>query len=279
VKNIIKEPLFHFLLIGSIMFLVYGFVSGNQTKDEIVIDNSVINDLSAKWKLQWKREPTIDEVERLVGLYIDQEVLYREALSMNLDHNDEIIKRRLAKKMEFLSDDLAESLQPTEEILKDYYQKNKSDYAKPPMYTFSQIFFNAQNRTSPLDDARKALKSKNPITLGDPLSLPQQFSNISGNKVAIDFGSRFAISLDTLEIGSWTGPIKSGYGVHLVLIDQKESSGIYSFEEVSDKVNLDYNFHASNEFRQELINTFLKNYKIKFELDNQPLKQELIESY
>lgn len=253
--------------------MVYSMVNTRQGENEIIIDNYVINDLAAKWEVQWKRQPSTEELKKLVGLYIDQEVLYREALAMNLDHNDEIIKRRLAKKMEFISDDLAESLQPSESLLQEYYFKNIKNYQRPPIYTFTQVYFNNK------EVAISALDRNNPQDFGDKLSLPNSFTGTNALKIAIDFGSAFAESLDTLVLNKWVGPVNSGYGYHLVYIEEKKSAGVYSYQEVADKVNMDYNFYESKRFKKELINTLLKDYKLKFEITDGSLKQELIESY
>lgn len=278
-KKIFKEPLFHFLFIGASLFLIYSLVNKRNAEDEIVIDNYVINELATKWQMQSNREPTFVELKALIDLYIEQEVLYREALAMNFDHNDEIIKRRLAKKMEFIADDLAESLQPTDEMLTAYYNKNSHSYARPSVYTFKQAFFNAQKRESALEDAVEALENELPGDSGDPLSLPSYYSDTDALKISIDFGKAFSNALDTLPLQKWTGPVRSGFGVHLVFIEAKKSSGIYTFDEVKEKVNIDYNFHASNEFRKELVSSLLKDYKISFELSDTQLKQELIESF
>lgn len=272
-KKIAKEPLIHFLLIGAFLFLIYSVSKGRIAKDEIIIDNAVLNDLSAKWEMQWKREPNSQELVKLVGLYINQEVLYKEALAMNLDHNDEIIKRRLAKKMEFISDDLAESLQPSEKKLSTYYEENRENYARPPIYTFSQLFFKDYAK------AVLASTSDSPQDLSDKLSMPSTYNNVDQLKISIDFGKSFASSLDTLETNKWAGPIKSGYGNHLVFINEKRASGYYKFEEVANKVLLDYNFFASEEFKMELISTLLKNYELSFELEDDSLKEKLIEAY
>ncbi len=272
-KKLIKEPLLHFLFIGASLFILYTLVNEKQIKDEIIIDNAVINDLSSKWQMQWKRTPTTNELSKLVGLYINQEVLYREALEMNLDHNDEIIKRRLAKKMEFISDDLAESLQPSEPLLRNYYEDNKGDYKKSPIYSFTQVYFKDKQK------AILALSNNNPENLGNKLSLPSNYVKVDALKISIDFGKAFSQSLDTLALNKWAGPIKSGYGNHLVYITNKTSAGIYSYEEVADKVLIDYNFFTSKEFKKELIKSLLKNYTLTFQLEDGTLKTELSEKY
>jgi hypothetical protein len=278
-KRILKEPFIHFLLIGGLLFLLYGMLNTERDESEIVIDENLVNELVAKWELQRNRQPTLEELENLIDEYIQQEVLYKEALVMKLDHNDEIVKRRLAQKMEFISDGLTESLQPTKEMLMAYYEKNKSNYKKDPSYTFRQVYFSADERNNALADATNALVSKSPKTLGDELLLPGEYTHASSYQIANDLGSAFAQRLDSLEVGQWTGPITSSYGVHIVFIKEKKGGGYYTFEEVGEKVTVDYNFDASNDFKEELITSLLKNYTVVIDVADVNLKNELNEKF
>jgi hypothetical protein len=278
-KRIIREPLVQFLTIGALLFFLYGLISTEKSRNEIVVDTNLINELAAKWELKRNRQPSLQELKGLVKQYIEQEVLYREALEMNLDHNDEIVKRRLAQKMEFLSDGLAESLQPTEEMLVTYYEENKEIYKKSPIYTMQQVYFSEEKRDNVFEDAKSALKSENPEELGDNISLSSQYTTVSALKIARDYGSAFATALDSLPIGEWTGPIYSGFGVHIIYIKEKKPAGYFTFNEVAEKVNVDYNYEASNDFKKELIASLLKNYTININLDDNALNKELNEKY
>jgi hypothetical protein len=278
-KRIIREPLVQFLTIGALLFFLYGLISTEKSRNEIVVDTNLINELAAKWELKRNRQPSLQELKGLVKQYIEQEVLYREALEMNLDHNDEIVKRRLAQKMEFLSDGLAESLQPTEEMLITYYEENRENYKKLPIYTLEQVYFSEVKRVNVFEDAKSALKSENPEELGDNISLSSQYTTVSALKIARDYGSAFATALDSLPIGEWTGPIYSGFGVHIIYIKEKKPAGYFTFNEVAEKVNVDYNYEASNDFKKELIASLLKNYTININLDDNALNKELNEKY
>jgi parvulin-like peptidyl-prolyl isomerase len=278
-KKLLKEPLVHFLLIGLGLFFIYGLVNTKPDQNEIIIDDGLINEIAAKWELQRNRQPTLEELSGLVNEFVEQEVLYQEALAMNLDHNDEIVKRRLAQKMEFISDGLAESLQPTEDMLIKYFEANKDNYSKDPVYTMSHIYFSQDKRDDAYNDAQSALNSVSKEGLGDPISLPKTYTDASAFAISRDYGTSFAKSLDTLEIGKWSGPINSGLGVHLVFIKEKKAGGLYTFEAVKDKVIVDYNFEASNDFKKELITTLLKGYKISIDIESKNLKKVLDEKY
>lgn len=278
-KSILKEPFIHFLLIGALLFLFYGMVNRERDESDIVIDDNLVNELVAKWELKRNRQPTFEELENMIDEYIQQEVLYKEALVMKLDHNDEIVKRRLAQKMEFISDGLAESLQPTKEMLMAYYEENEENYKKDPSYTLKHVYFSDEERTNALADAMKALASKSPETLGDELLVPSAYADASSYQIANDLGSAFAQRLDSLALGQWTGPVRSSYGVHIVFIEEKKVAGYYAFEEVAEKVTVDYNFDASNDFKAELITTLLKNYSVVIDVADENLKNELNEKF
>jgi hypothetical protein len=112
-----KEPLLHFLVIGAMIFVFFSIankeeaaVSGNK----IIVSSAEIERLGYNWSKRWNRPPTETELQGLIESYIKEEVYYREALTLGLDQNDTILRRRLMQKMEFLSNDLAELNQPDE---------------------------------------------------------------------------------------------------------------------------------------------------------------------
>lgn len=86
-KKLLKDPLIHFLLIGLLLFILYSLVNdASESRDNIVIDTNDINSAIEKWRLQWKRPPTKEELAGLLTQNMQQEVFYQEALKMNLDH-------------------------------------------------------------------------------------------------------------------------------------------------------------------------------------------------
>ncbi len=270
-QKFLKEPLFHFLLIGTLLFVLFYITNPSEDKEEIIIDTNLVAELTAKWGQKRNRQPTLNEVQGLINEYLEQEIFYREALKMNLDHNDEIVKRRLAQKMEFISDELAETLQPTEEMLQDYYKANKENYQKPAIFSLEQIYFSPDKRKDAYADAQKIINSNNISEKGDPLSLPKKYEVVSGTKISVDFGTRFAQAIDTLKLNAWQGPVYSGFGVHLVKINEKTPAGYYAFDEIKRNVVLDYNFNANNQFKTDLLNSLLKNYEVVYDLENEDL--------
>jgi hypothetical protein len=181
--------------------------------------------------------------------------------------------------MEFISDGMAESLQPTKKMLEAYYEEHKDNYTRASIYSMKVIYFSEDKRKNAGADALAALKKENPMEFGDNISLPNSYTNESAFKIARDYGRVFTNALDSLETQLWVGPIKSGFGIHLVYISEKKDAGHYEFNEIAEKVSTDYNFEASNNFKQELIASFLQNFTIIIDVKDVILKKELDEEY
>ncbi|WP_462157304.1 hypothetical protein [Pseudoalteromonas sp. GB56] len=69
----IKEPLLHFIVLGAVIFLVYSQMNVDSDDDyRIVIDDAKVNHMKTLWQLQWKKEPTKEELEGLLERYVRQ---------------------------------------------------------------------------------------------------------------------------------------------------------------------------------------------------------------
>src|SRR5215510_15725319 len=105
--KIVKEPLLHFLLLGLLLYGISAFVKHTtDPSNKIVIDNATIGRLVSQYMLQTGSPPDKTQFDALINNEIKEEVEYREALRMGLDKDDEIIRRRLSQKIEFLKSDL-----------------------------------------------------------------------------------------------------------------------------------------------------------------------------
>ena len=81
-KRLLREPLFHFLVIGGLLFLLYTVVSGPAPApaNSITIGPERVAQLAAGYEAVWKRPPTDNELRVMVDNFVREEVFYREAL-------------------------------------------------------------------------------------------------------------------------------------------------------------------------------------------------------
>jgi hypothetical protein len=161
-KHFLREPLVHFLLLGAILFGAYAHAERDHAGVEQPKQNRLtIDDLSQLvlvFQAQWQRDPTPEELQRLVEDSVREEVLSREALALGLDKNDTIVKRRMAQKMQFLAEDVAAAREPTTEELATWYEANRDQFAFPPRVSFRHLYFSPDRRGGRArDDAAAAL--------------------------------------------------------------------------------------------------------------------------
>ena len=139
-RHLLREPLVHFLLLGAALFGLYSFAPPENPaivpSKEIRLSLDEIAQLTQLYQSQWRRSPTPQELGRMVENKVEQEILYREALAMGLDKDDEIVKRRMAQKMQFLAEDVAAAHEPTTAELRSWYEKNSAKFAQPPPAEF-----------------------------------------------------------------------------------------------------------------------------------------------
>ncbi len=139
-----SKKLILFLGIGLSIFLIDLFLNPPNEDKTIYISNEEVIALINTWSLQVGREPNNDEIRSIIDSLIEEEILYREALKLELDKNDRIIKRRLAQKVEFLKQD---DIQPSPADLEKFYDENKSKYVVEDLFTFSHHFFSDQDNS------------------------------------------------------------------------------------------------------------------------------------
>ncbi len=249
VRRVLKEPLTHFLLLGVVLFaanaLVQRGASETNAPKQIVLTLDELQQLQMLFQSQWRRQPTPQEFDALVETKIKEEILYREALALGLDKDDEIVKRRMAQKMQFVAEDVAQAHEPDTAELRTWFDANSTKFALPGRISFRQIYFSPDQRgTRARDDAVAALKqlAGKPIdapaasSSGDATMLQEYYGDRSSEQLAKDFGPVFAQAAFALTPGSWQGPIESGFGWHLVFVDSMIPGRVPDFEEVEPDV-------------------------------------------
>lgn len=289
IRNFIHQPLVHFLLIGVLLFFVYYQVNPDALiKDSIVINDDQVERMVLVFQKEWNRSPTEEEMKGLLNRYLQQEVYYRKALHMNLDQNDEIIRRRLEQKLRFVTSDLANLTQPTNEELRKFYITNKQKYLNPKKITFSHIYFNTDKRKDAEKDAKAVLnnlktKDTNILSItqkGDPFPFASQIDSLSATDIDKSMGDGFSVSLEKMPLGKWSGPILSGYGYHLVFVQCIKSNSEKDFGSIKEELMRDYHYMLQNDYNNKLFDAYKKDFSIVLDIknpkNNKPLLSKLI---
>jgi hypothetical protein len=272
-KKIIREPLIHFLVLGVLIFVVFTWLNRDQrSEDEIFISRSQQEHLVNMFSRTWQRPPTPQEYQGLLRDYIREEIAYRESVAMGLDQGDTIIRRRMRQKLELLTDEIVSFAEPTDEDLQLYLEENPEVFRIEPRFDLRQIYISLDKRGAGADafaiDLLEQIRS-NPEDgwkeLGDSLPLPAQSEDIRLGELGRQFGSQFADSLLTLEQGVWTGPVRSGYGLHLVIIDSFTPARNPGLGEVRDRVKTEWLELRRRNATDLLYDRLAEKYEIEIE--------------
>jgi hypothetical protein len=283
--RLLREPLLHFVLIGAVIYMLYGTFAETppqETDRTVVVTSGEVEWMYISWQKRWNRPPTAEEFNGLIEQYIRETVLYSEALTMGLNKHDQVIRRRLAQKLEFLAKDLVNLAPPTDEDLQAYFEENRDRYQQPLRYTFTQVFLDPDKRgNATLDDA-ESIKAqliaggeaiKDPGVFGDDSMLQNYFPEKDAIEIQKSFGRGFVETLIGLSERQWQGPILSGFGTHLVYVHSIIEPPAPVFAEVRELVEQDWKLERSEELNEQFYANLRDNYTIIIE---EPVDQEIL---
>ena len=266
-----REPLFHFLLGGAALFLLYGAVAEEPAsrRDRIVVAEERVASLADSFQRTWLRPPTRAELEGLVGDFVDEEMLYRQALELGLDRDDLVVRRRLRQKMEFLHFDLVEPKLPTDGELSSFLAANAERFREPARLGFRQVFSNPEEGDG--DVQRRALQllarlragESGDAVAGDRTLLPEGMQRVSAREVAASFGAGFARDLFALSGEGWQGPVASSFGLHLVRIEGRTPGRLPAVTEIRERVQREF----LAERREQANRRFLEILRARYDVE------------
>lgn len=274
-RSVLREPLVHFLLIGAALFVIFEIFDDppDTSSSRIVISASQIKFLGANFTRTWKRPPSENELKNLVDNYVREEILYREALALGLDKDDQIVRRRLNQKMEMMSSDLVQALTPSDEDLTNYLADHPDRFRVDPRLSFNHIFLDPQKRGLALEDDAALLLEQlteehergDLSSLGDNLLIPPDINLMTTSEISRTFGGVFSKAIMELQPGTWAGPVRSGYGYHLVLVTEKIDGRLPQLSEIREQVEREWMVERKTKLNEEILKKLRENYTVEIE--------------
>ncbi len=277
--NLITEPLVHFLLIGAALFLLFGWrgnsasVAGSQAGPptaQIVVSRDALEQMNNLFAKTWQRRPTEAEEQTLIEDFVRNEIYYREAMAIGLDRDDEVLKRRLRQKMEFLYEDITSWAEPTDEDLKAFMNTHREKYLTDPQLSFRQVYINAKKRgTGAESEARQVLaqltNGADPDAVGDPTLLEAEVRLSPLWDIRKQFGDEFGTSLLEFKPGVWAGPIRSGFGLHLVFVRERLDPRLLDLHEARETVKRDWTAEKQKQVKDAAYARIRERYSVTVE--------------
>jgi hypothetical protein len=281
-QKILREPLFHFLVLGAGLFVLFGVVGqpAEERPNQIVVSAAKVENLAELFKRTWRRPPTQPELDGLIEDHVKEEILYREALALGLERDDIVIRRRLRQKMEFISEDVAQPAEPTETELQTFLAEHPDRFREPSRVSFTQVYLSPDRRGEDAwGDAERMLVGLDsgrfdPADSGDPLLLEQDYRELAAPDVERLFGQGFAADIAELPIGRWSGPVESGYGLHLVLVDELTPARLPELDEIRGVVTNEWRAARLVEANEVFYEALRAAYEVTVERPAMPAERQ-----
>ncbi len=235
-RRVLYEPLVQFMLMGAVIFAVHAAVTPSVSKERLIevtpaVRQSIVDTFKASHE---GRPPAPDELNKLIDVWILNEITFREAIAQGLDKGDEMIRDRITHKMRLLIFNGVQVEEPTPEVLASWYEKHRARYDIPDVVSFIQVPFTGPDAEA---ESRKVLGE---ILTGSEPEAVRQSALIMGSRPVLSlepsFGKPFVDQLVALPKGQWQ-VLKSDQGWHVVRLDGFTPGRAVPLEEVSAQVS------------------------------------------
>ena len=248
--RLLRDPLLHFVAAGGLLFAAWSAFApeAQQAADPMRIEltRDEMKQIALSQVAQGLPLPDPAQLRALGEERAMQRILAREATAFGLDRDDEIIERRLAQKMDFLLADLSELTPPSHDELAVWYAAHAVRFTLPPRVSFRHVYFSPDGRGDAAANAAAAAALPEVASLpidapalagvGDRFMFQDFYGGRTPEEIGKAFGPDFAAALLTLHPGAWSGPVRSGYGWHLVRIDTLEPARVPALDEIEADV-------------------------------------------
>ncbi|MBP7003562.1 peptidylprolyl isomerase [Amaricoccus sp.] len=274
--RLLRDPLTHFVVAGGVIFAAYATFSPQAQPSadpmRIELTRDDLRQLALSQIAQGLPLPDPGQLHRLAEERAMQRILAREAAAFGLDRDDDVIERRLAQKMDFLLADLSQLNPPTGDDLAAWYAAHAAGFTRPARASFRHVYFSPDGRGSAAAEAAAAaalptlagLAPSSPAlaAIGDRFMFQDYYGGRDPEAVARELGPEFAAALFAGQPGRWIGPIRSGYGWHLVYIDSLEPARVPALDEIEADVRAAWTDARYKEIRQRAEDDMRARYTV-----------------
>jgi len=260
--NWLREPLFHFVVLGALLFTVDHFIAGRADDPRtIVVDAAVDSQARQVFKTARGHEPNEEELYALRRVWLDNEVLYREGLALQVDKGDQAIRERVIFKALSVVDANAKLPPFDEKTLREWFERNRAKYDEPARYDFQEAVLEGNTSEAAL---RAFVEALNAGTPGDAKAGLRVFKGRPLANLAQSYGPEFVEALETSPRGEWRAlPSREGLRVmRLESITQPKSA---TFEDLRGVVLQDWTDTTMAEQRTAAVRALAKKYTVKVE--------------
>ena len=256
----LNEPLLHFALFGLLLFAIdHYLVTRADDPRTIVVSTDVDQEAREAFKAARGRDPKADEMQSLRQTWLDNEVLYREGLEMQLDKGDSAIRDRVIFKALSVVDAATKLPSADERTLRKWFEDHRDKYDEPPRFDFLEETPAGERSESAV---RALVAVINSGTQGDTKAGLQIFKGRPRSNLVLSYGADFAKALEDAPAGEWRAYATSE-GWRAIRLESITPAKPTTFEAAQVSVRQDWADAELAAQRTAAVRGLLRKYKIK----------------
>ena len=258
----LREPLLHFVLLGGLLFAADHFIAGGgEDRNLIVVGAAVDNEARQVFKAARGRDPNADELDALRRVWLDNEVLYREGLALQVDRGDTGIRERVIFKALSIVDSNLKLPPFDDKTLRAWFEKNRVKYDEPARYDFQEAALSDDTTEAAVRSFVTALNAGAP---GDARAGLRVFKGRPQANLVQSYGAEFARALEQSPPGEWRAQ-QTREGWRAIRVDSVTAPKPALFEALRGVVLQDWTDAVMAEQRTAAVRALAKKYTVKSE--------------
>lgn len=255
-----REPLLHFCILGGLIFAIDHVLHPPAQDDKtIVVTRSMQQAFIRGFSEDGDRTPTAEQLNNMIDSWVGSEILYREGKALSVDKGDDMIRDRIAFKLQTLLFDQVQLEKPTDEQLRAFFEKNRNRFDQPERVSFlltaTSDEATARRHFEDIQAERETPEFRDQTRL---------FPNRPIDSLPVTFGDEFRASLLGLPTGEWR-VLKARDGWHIVRLDARQPAVPARFEDVRDEVKRMWTTDETRRRAWAAVTKLKSNYDVKIE--------------
>jgi hypothetical protein len=255
-----REPLLHFLVLGALIFGADAILHPPAKDDrEIVVTKALRQSFIENFDEDKERTPSAADLEMMIESWVASEILYREGKMLAVDRGDDMIRDRIAFKLQLLIFDQIRVPPPTDDELRGWFAENHQRFDEPERVGFYL--------TPPTDEATARRQLDDILAQRESETLQKQTRAILGRPVAslaAAFGESFRDAVLALPLEEWT-VLQSKEGWHVVRLDSRRVGAVANLETVRDEATRIWQTDETRKRAWEAVNRLKATYNVRYE--------------
>jgi hypothetical protein len=258
----LREPLLHFVVLGGLLFAVDHFLIGRADDPHtIVVGADVDSEAKETFVAARGREPNAEELDALHRVWLDNEVLYREGLALEVDKGDQAIRERVIFKALSVVDSNVKLPPVDDQMLRAWFNGHRDKYDEPARYDFEEAALSGDNSEGAVSEFVNALNNGTP---GDAKAGLRVFKGRPHANLVESYGPEFAKKLEGAQVDTWLA-LQTRDGWRAMRLNAIIPPKPAVFESLRGVVLHDWTDATAAEQRTAAVRALAKKYKVKYE--------------